>query len=334
MSHDPRSARADFLAYLAVRLAVCILQALPFSLVCRLAEFFAWVAYYVDGRHRQIALENLRYAFPGKYTEAELDLLVRKVFRHFCLMLMEILFLPRLVHNGNWRRCLRYRSDAEAARMVELWITGRPVLMASAHFGNWEVSSYVLGLLGIEFCGIARPLDNPFLDAWLRRFREAHGQKIIAKKGEFDEIQGVLARGGVLGTLADQDAGQRGLYVNFFHRPASTHKAVALLSLGHNVPIAVIAAARLDRPLQYLAMVEDVIYPEEYDGRPDAVKAITQRFTTALENIVRCFPEQYFWLHRRWKHQPAKANKEATAARSQANVKPVKFAKPQAAVEV
>ena len=198
--------------------------------------------------------------------------------------------------------------------MVDLWIGGRPVLMATGHFGNWEVSSYVLGLLGIVFCGIARPLDNPFLDAWLRRIREAHGQRILAKKGDFDQIQGVLARGGVLGTLADQDAGRRGVFVNFLGRPASTHKAVALLSLEHNVPIAVIAAARLDRPLQYLALVEEVIYPEEYAGRTDAVKAITQRFTTAIERMVRQYPEQYFWLHRRWKHQPPVKEKKSAAA--------------------
>src|SRR5205814_447673 len=142
-----------------------------FSMACRLADFIAWAIYHLDKRHRQVALENLGHAFPGKYSESELDALVRRVYRHFCLMLMEILFLPRLVHNGNWRRFLHYRSEAEAARMVDIWISGRPVLMATGHFGNWEVSSYVLGLLGIEFCGIARPLDNQFLDAWLRQFR-------------------------------------------------------------------------------------------------------------------------------------------------------------------
>jgi KDO2-lipid IV(A) lauroyltransferase len=311
MSEKRRSTSADYLVCLAVRVVVCMVQALPFAMACRLADFTAWLIYHLDKRHRLVALDNLRHAFPDRYTEAELDVLVRKVYGHFCLMLMEILFLPRLVHNGNWRHFLHYRSKAEASRMVDLWISGRPVLMATGHFGNWEVSSYVLGLLGIEFWGIARPLDNPFLDAWLRRFREAQGQRMLAKKGDFDQIQSVLAGGGVLGTLADQDAGQRGLYVNFFGRPASTHKAVALLALEHNVPIAVIAAARLDRPLQYLALVEDLIYPEEYAGRPDAVKAITQRFTTALERMVRQFPEQYFWLHRRWKHQPGKSKKVA-----------------------
>jgi Kdo2-lipid IVA lauroyltransferase/acyltransferase len=314
MSAKQRSKSADYLVYLCARVVVCVLQALSFSVACRLADFMAWILFHLDRRHRLVALENLRYAFPGEYSEAELLVLVRKTYRHFCVMLMEILFLPRLVHNGNWRHFLRYRSEAEAARIVDLWIADRPVLMATGHFGNWEVSSFVLGLLGIEFCAIARPLDNPYLDAWLRRFREAQGQTMLAKKGEFDQIQSVLARGGALGTLADQDAGARGLFVDFFNRPASTHKAVALLALEHNVPIAVIAAARRGRPMRYLAMVEDVIYPEEYADRPDAVKAITQRFTTALERMVRQFPEQYFWLHRRWKHQPQAKRKTSAAA--------------------
>lgn len=313
MSDKRRSAVVDYLTYVGIRVAVCLVLALPFTIACRLAELMAWLAYHLDKRHRLVALDNLRHAFPGTYTEAELDAIVRKVYRHFCLMLMEILFLPRLIHSGNWRECLRYRSEAEANQMVDIWISGRPVLMATGHFGNWEVSSYVLGLLGIKFCGIARPLDNRFLDDWMRRFREAQGQKMLAKKGDFDQIQGVLARGGVLGTLADQDAGQRGLFVDFFNRPASTHKAVALLALEHKVPIAIIAAARLDQPLRYLALVQDVIYPEEYDGRPDAVKAITQRYTTALEHMIRDYPEQYFWLHRRWKHQPAKSKKARAA---------------------
>jgi KDO2-lipid IV(A) lauroyltransferase len=310
MSAKKRSGGADYLVYIVVRVVVCAVQALSFGVACELAHYMAWLIYQIDKRHRLVALDNLRHAFPDRYTDGELDVLVRKVYRHFCLMLAEILFLPRLVHHANWRRVLHFRSKAEANRMVELWISGRPVLMATGHFGNWEVSSYILGLLGLEFHGIARPLDNPYLDAWMRRFREAQGQRILAKKGDFDQIQSVLAKGGVLGTLADQDAGQRGLFVNFFNRPASTHKAVALLALEHNVPIAVIAAARLHRPLEYLGLLEDIIDPEEYAGRPDAAKAITQRFTSGLENMVRRYPEQYFWLHRRWKHQPKSGKKK------------------------
>jgi Kdo2-lipid IVA lauroyltransferase/acyltransferase len=94
------------------------------------------------------------------------------------------------------------------------------------------------------------------------------------------------------------------VFVDFFGRPASTHKAVALLALEHNAVMVVTAAIRVGAPIRYAIAVEDVILPEEYAGRPDAVRAMTQRFTAALERLVRRAPEQYFWLHRRWKHEP------------------------------
>src|SRR4051812_27208049 len=105
-----RSPIADYTLYIVMRIAISIAQALPFALACLLADFMAWLAYQIDKRHREVALENLRHAFPGKYTDAQLDRLVRACYRHFCVMLMEILFLPRLVHIANWRQCLLFRT--------------------------------------------------------------------------------------------------------------------------------------------------------------------------------------------------------------------------------
>ncbi|MCI0378310.1 MAG: lysophospholipid acyltransferase family protein [Gemmataceae bacterium] len=307
-----RSPTLDWIVYALMRVVVSLIQAIPFALACRLGGFIGWLGFHLDKRHRNVALENLRHAFPGQFTDAELLRLVRKVFQHFGLLLIEILFLPRRVNIQNWRRHLQFRTEEDVRRFLDLALSGRPVLLATGHFGNWELSSFVLGLLGVPLYAIARPLDNPYVDDYLRRLREYHGQKILAKQGDFEHIQEVLTKGGILGTLADQDAGQRGLFVEFFHRPASTHKALALLALEHNVPIVVLAAVRTDGPLVYRALVEDVILPEEYDGRPDAIKAITQRYSTALEHMIRQYPDQYFWLHRRWKHQPlAKGKKRA-----------------------
>src|SRR5947209_11881483 len=109
-------------------------------------------------------------------------------------------------------------------------------------------------------------------------------------------MENILAEGGLLSPLADQDAGQRGVFVDFFGRPASTHKAVALLALEHRVPMVVVGAPKLAG--RYRLQIGDVIYPEDYEDHPDAVRAITQRFTTALETMIRQAPEQYFWLHR------------------------------------
>ena len=162
--------------------------------------------------------------------KAAADRLVRDVYRHFFALLIDIMHAPRRLHPCNWRR---HVDLTIGPALVQALLSGRPVLLVTGHFGNWEVAGYVLGLLGFTTYAIARPLDNPYLDAFLRRFRERTGQKILDKNGDFDRIQDVLAAGGVLATLGDQDAGPRGLFVDFFGRPASTHKAVALLALEH-----------------------------------------------------------------------------------------------------
>jgi KDO2-lipid IV(A) lauroyltransferase len=299
----PRSLLANYTVYLLVRVFVCVVQALSPGAARKLAGGLAWLAYRIDRRHREVARDNLRQAFPGKYSEAELDTLVRGVYRHFCSVLVEIIHLPRLLHTYAWRKHLRL---VNGRAVISGLLSGRPLLIVTGHFGNWEMAGYLLGLVGFRTYAVARPLDNPFLDDFLRRFREKTGQKVLAKKGDFDQMQAILDRGGALATLADQDAGQRGLFVDFFGRPASTHKAVALLSLEHRVPLVVVGTPKVAEPRSYHVVAEEVIFPEEYEGRPDAVQAITQRYTAALERLIRRAPGQYFWLHRRWKHQPVK----------------------------
>jgi KDO2-lipid IV(A) lauroyltransferase len=306
----PRSKLVDFAVYLAVRVVVCVLQTLSFRAACQVANVLAWLVYHVDRRHRLVALDNLRHAF-GDGDAAERDRLVRAVYRHFCTMLMEIIHLSRRLHPQNWKQYMRLVNRQS---ILDVLLSDRPVLVVSGHFGNWEFGGYVLALLGFRTHAIARPLDNPYVDAFLRRFREATGQKVLRKDGDFDKMQQVLASGGILLTLGDQDAGQKGLFVDFFGRPASTHKAVALLALEYNVPMMVLTSTRAGANARYEAEVADIIYPQEYKNQPDAVPALTQRFTTALERMIRRHPEQYFWLHRRWKHQPKRRSKNKEAA--------------------
>jgi KDO2-lipid IV(A) lauroyltransferase len=175
------------------------------------------------------------------------------------------------------------------------------------------MSGYILGMFGFRTFAVARRLDNPHLDRFLTRFRSGTGQTILDKNADYDRILSVLRGGGAIGMVADQDAGPRGQFVDFFGRPASTFKSIALLALEYDAVLAVVGAPKVGEPMRYRIATEAVILPEEYAGRTDAVKAITQRFTAALERIVRRAPEQYFWVHRRWKHQPPvrKAKKAA-----------------------
>jgi KDO2-lipid IV(A) lauroyltransferase len=315
-----RSRVADFLVYLIARVVICIIQLLPFETACLLARGLAWLAYRVNKRHRLAADENLRYAYSEQMSAAERDRTIRAVYLHYCTLLIELIHLTRRLHVTTWKQ---HAELVGGQRLLSAMLSGRPVLVVTGHFGNWELAGYVLGLVGFKTYAIARTLDNPYVDDLLRSLRERTGQKILAKSGEYEDILGALARGGILATLADQDAGKRGLYVDFFNRPASTHKAVALLALEYNVIMLVVGVPKLENvligdhwagsPARYRITLAEVIDAAEYQDRADAVKALTQRYTSALESVIRLAPEQYFWLHRRWKHQP-KGKKGTQAA--------------------
>jgi KDO2-lipid IV(A) lauroyltransferase len=320
MSKKPHRPAADYAVYLAVRLFVCVVQAVPVRAAFAIADWLAMLAYCVDKRHRLVAAENIRHAFPEK-SDAEIARLVRDCYQHFCGMLVEIVLLPRKFRVTNWRS-FAGATTPNLGPAVREFLTDKPVLIVTGHFGNWELAGYAFGAFGFRTYAIARVLDNPHLERFLKRFRQATGQTIIAKKDDFDRLTAVLSAGGKVATLADQDAGPRGVFVNFFGRPASTHKAVALMALEFGSPLAVVGVPRtaLDRVSidgkwrpGYRIICEEVIDPAEYAGRPDAVTALTQRYTAALERLIRRHPEQYFWLHRRWKSQPA-AKRQAKAA--------------------
>jgi Kdo2-lipid IVA lauroyltransferase/acyltransferase len=297
-----RRAWLDYLVYLAVRLVVAFAQMLTIEQSYALARGIAWIIYLVDKRHRTVGLANLACAFGERYSENERDQIVRQVYRHFCMMLMEILHTPRKVHLATWRDWVEL---VEYVPIMDQLITGgRPMIFLTGHYGNWELAGYVFGLFGFPMVAVARTLDNPYLDRYLRSFRELTGQMLIPKSGGFDQMVEVLTNNRVLCFLADQDAGQRGLYVDFFGRPASTHKAIALLALAHRAPVVVGVARRMGPGFRYEIRCADVIDPSELSGTADDVRLLTQRFTTALEHLIRQDPTQYLWLHRRWKHQP------------------------------
>jgi len=300
--HKKRRAWLDYLVYLAVRSVVAFGQMLSIEQSYALARFLAWVIYLVDKRHRQVGLDNLTQAFGDRYNDLERDQIVRGVYRHFCMMLMEILHTPRKIHLENYRDRIELVG---LAPMMDHWMTGnRPLIILTGHYGNWELAGYLFGMFGFPTVSVARTLDNPYLERYLRSFREKTGQSLVPKSGGFDQMVEVLESNRALSFLADQDAGQRGLYVDFFGRPASTHKAIALLAIAHSAPVAVGVARRIGPGFRYEIRCEDVIDPADLAGTADDVRILTQRFTSALERLIRQDPTQYLWLHRRWKHQP------------------------------
>ncbi len=307
-----RSRVADYAVYLVVRSVVCIVQTLSWGLALSLARGLAWLAYHLNRRHRLVAAENLRHAFKD-LDEAAIDRLVRASYLHLATMVVEMIRLPRVLRHSNLYDFVQH-GDAGDLDLVRSWVaTGRPRLVLTGHFGNWEILSYVTGMVGFRGGIVARRLDNPYLDRFLAQFRRRTGLVLLDKSLDYARILEILDQGAGVGMVGDQDAGPRGLFVDFFGRPASTFKSIALLSLEYHAPIFVFGAARIGHPMRYRIYLEDLILPEDYADQADAPRALTERYTRALERLVRRHPEQYFWLHRRWKHQPKAREKKRAA---------------------
>jgi KDO2-lipid IV(A) lauroyltransferase len=296
-----RSPILDWLVYAAVRAVVAVGQALPMGLCYRIADALGTIAHRIDRRHREVAHDNLRHAFGPSLDDAARDRLVRAVYRHFFRMIFEMLHIPRTMHLTTWRDRIRLTGHE---RVLDRMLDGGPRILVTGHFGNWEMAGYLFGLFGFPAATIYRPLDNPHLDRFLKTFRGRSGQKLIPKKGGSEETARVLESGGLISALADQDAGQKGLFVDFFGRPASTFKAIALMAIQYDAPIVIGGAIRTGPGFRYEVACEAILEPADWAHQPDPVRWITQEYTAALERLVRRAPEQYLWLHRRWKHQP------------------------------
>lgn len=273
-----------------------------------LASGMATVCCDFVGFRRQVVEENLQAALP-ELSADERRRLAWRMWEHLFLLVVEVAHAPRKIHETNWREFVRFKNSDVLAGLL---LAERPLVLVSAHFGNFEMAGFLLGILGFPTYAVARTLDNPYVDRFVNRFRAAKGQHMIPKKGGYEQIVQVLESAGKMTFLADQYAGSKGCWVNFFGRPASAHKAIALFALNHDAPLAVGYGQRLDRPLHFELGLQSVLDPREESEEANSVPRLTQWYTTQLEGIVRQAPEQYWWVHRRWKdNRPARRRAKA-----------------------
>jgi KDO2-lipid IV(A) lauroyltransferase len=287
----------NFLVYLVVRMLICIVQAMRIETCHAGIRWMAWLFCCVLRIRADVVDENLRHAFP-ELTERQRRDLALRMWEHLFLLVIEVAHTPRKIHHTNWRQYIRLGGKDVLVRML---ISDRPTIIVTGHLGNFEVAGVALGLLGFPTFTVARTLDNPYLDRFVNRFRGISGQYIIAKKGGYEQIAQVMAGGGAMTFLADQHAGDKGCWVEFFGRLASAHKAIGLLALSSDAPVVVGYCRRLGRPMQFELAVQAVTDPRDQGPEMASVKHLTQWYTARLEEVIRRIPDQYWWLHRRWK---------------------------------
>jgi len=288
------------LVYLALRVLIVFLYLFDIETNLRTACFLGRLLWKYYHRGRKRALDNLRASYPEK-SEEWIWQTGRRSFEQLVMLTIDILFTPRLVKKDNWRRYSRYKNTERAKWMMQ---EGRGLLMVAAHYSNFEIVGYLLGLFGFNIYSIARPLDNKYINNYLYGVRKRAGQRIIDKKGATSLMERLISTGSTLCFIADQDAGKKGVFVDFFGRKASTYKSIGLLAITNNMPIVVGYSRRIDNRFFFEIGVNRIIMPEEWADKEDPLKWVTAEYTKAIEDFVRQDPTQYWWLHRRWKNRP------------------------------
>ena len=304
----------DWVVYCVVRVLICVIQALPLDTCQRLSNGLAIVCNDWIKFRRDVVDENLRHAFPELTAQERLDT-ARRMWAHLILMICEVAHAPRKIHETNWRD---HVSLLGARKMVGALIDRRPLVAVTAHYGNFEVSGYIAGLLGFPTFTMARPLDNPYLNSFLLRFRAATGQFMLPNRGSSSDAQQVVDSGETLAILGDHFGGRKGCYVEFFNRPASCHKSIALFSLANKAPLVVTYARRNGAPLQFEFGTVAHCDPATPDFAYGDVPLLTRWFNEHLEKAIRECPDQYWWLHRRWKdvRKPKRSSRNAVDTES------------------
>jgi KDO2-lipid IV(A) lauroyltransferase len=295
----PPPAWLAWIQYVAVRTVAAMLQSLPLRLALRAAEGLALLVATIDAKHRKAAVRNVAASYPSA-SLAACEAIVRRTYRHLAAMLVEVLFAPRFVRRSNVGRYMDARHLEHFDRAVK---AGKGAVLVIGHQGNWEFIGYTVTLMGYPLHAIARPLDNPRLDRFLNRFRTGTGQAIASKYNVLRQMGELLSQNKIVIFLADQDARRHGLFVPFFGRPASTFKAPAVVALRYGVPLLVADIYRVGLMRHVGILHPPLDVPPGLTGE-EAVKYLVATYTRKLEDFVRRRPEQYLWLHRRWKTRP------------------------------
>jgi KDO2-lipid IV(A) lauroyltransferase len=277
-----------------------ILGALPRPLARALGILLAGAVYHLHRRLRKVGLRNLEIAYP-QMAAVERRRILRGVFVSLGRQLAEFCRFPRYTRD-NVAQVAVYEGfenfDAAQRR-------GKGVLFLTAHLGGWEVGSFVHSIHGHRLRIVVRALDNPYLDRLVERYRTLHGNSTFEKQDFARALIAAMRAGETVGLLMDQNmTPPAGVFVDFFGVPACAASGIARVALRTDASVVPAFTIWDDVRRKYrITFAPRLTLPKTGDDERDVVSA-TQLFTSVIEEYVRKFPDQWLWVHRRWKTRP------------------------------
>ncbi len=276
-----------------------LVRLLPIGAQMRLGRFLGRLTRLADRSHRRVAEGNAAWALGISPEEARE--LVRRVYRNVCTNFVEDLMLPKILK----RMKLEDFSVIEGADILKAAMAkGKGAIVVTGHFGNWELAGRVLAHAAGGALVVARTQSNPLIEERARRFREGGGLKVAGREGALRKVLHHLRAGGCVAMLIDQNQRAGGVFVPFFGKLASTVPSPASLALKHGVPVLAGYSYRIGNELRHCFHCDppfELIRTGDYHAD---VLANTALFTRRIEGFVRQRPDQWFWLHSRWRKRP------------------------------
>ena len=287
------------LEYLLFATVARVLQLLPLRLVRLLARGIGTMVYAILPIRKQLTLLQLRRAFPEK-EDGDIRAIARGSYVNLVTTIFEMMWTPRLDERG-FAKVMRIHNLDVVERASR---KGSGVIMMSGHFGNWEwLSTGASRLMGFNVTVVVHPIHNPSVDTLVEGWRRSLGNRIVDMGLSLREIIRALRNREIVAMLADQSGPSGALYVRLFGRYAATYEGPATFALRTGSPVIMSFAVRAEDG-NYDVLQEEIPTSDLRGLNDENLRELTRRHVRALENMIRRYPDQWLWQHKRWKHAP------------------------------
>jgi len=285
--------------YAAAKFVLTAVGALPIKQSMRSGQFLGRIAYLFTRELRRTGDINLRLAFPEKTSEQRRELL-KRCFESLGRELGLFSHFPK-----NSGKSVLSVVEAEGLEHLQAAKRKGGVMLFTAHLGAWELTSFGVSLLGHPLSFLVRRIDNPEIERLVDSYRTSAGNRTLDKLSAARSMVKILRSGDVLGLLFDLNALEdEAIFVDFFGVPASTNFMTAKLALRLGTPIIPIFAPWDSKREKYLLQIGPPVEVERSGDEEEDVRRLTARLSKLFEEKIRCYPDQWLWIHKRWKTRP------------------------------
>ena len=289
----------DYLIYLILKVFSLLINLLPEGFVLWIGRQLGSVYYYLDWEHRRVAFQNLHLAFGHERSENQIRRIAKKTFQNLGMMAIEFFRIPKLDTEGFERKVSVEGLDG-ALKLLEKKKGG---LLLIGHFGNWELMGFMSKVIGNPILAIAKPIKQKRIDQWITGIRRVAGLELLPPKNASQKVIQALSQNRLVGVLIDQRAKRsKGVWADFFGKKVPTHPGLAVLALKTGAPVIPVFMVRNGFQKHRLMIKEPLKLIQTGDFKKD-IEANTQLFNDTLESMIRQYPDQWFWIHRRWERK-------------------------------